>query len=148
MPMRLPAAVTRLSPFAGTVLRLAVGVIFIAHGFDKLNNGVNGFAGFLASLNVPAPDLMAWLVTILELGGGVLLILGLATRAVALAFVVMMVFTISLVKAEVGLIGAEGAGAEIDLMLLAGALALVLMGPGAASVDGKLGLEPQAGPAA
>ncbi len=138
-----PAFLTRLSPFAGTVLRIAVGVVFIAHGMQKFNNGVDGFAGFLTSLNVPLPELMKWVVPLLEVGGGLLLILGLATRLVAVLFALEMVGTILLVKMDVGLIGEGGTGAEIDLMLLAGAIALVLMGPGAAAVDRMIGLEPR-----
>lgn len=143
MPLQPPAFVTRLSPLAGTVIRLAMGVVFTAHGVDKLNNGVAGFSGFLASLNIPLPELMGWVVTLLELGGGILLILGLGTRIVATLFAIEMVATIALVKAEVGLIGEQGAGAEIDVMLLAGALALMLMGPGPGSVDSLIGLEPK-----
>lgn len=143
MPFQPPAFVTRLSPLAGTVIRLAMGVVFIAHGAQKLNNGVDGFSGFLASLNVPLPELMGWVVTVLELGGGILLILGLGTRIVAALFAIEMVATIILVKADIGLIGEQATGAEIDVMLLAGALALILMGPGAGSADSLIGLEPK-----
>lgn len=138
-----PAFLNRLAPFAATVLRLAMGVVFIAHGWQKLDNGVSGFAGFLSSLNIPAPEVMAWVVTILEIGGGILLVAGLGTRLVALALAALMVGTIIMVKAEAGLIGEQGVGAEIDLMLLAGGVALALLGPGAASVDRAIGLEPK-----
>jgi putative oxidoreductase len=138
-----PAFLTRLAPYAGTVLRIAMGIVFIAHGMQKFNNGVDGFAGFLTSLNVPLPELMKWVVPLLEVGGGILLILGLATRGVALLLALQMVGTILLVKLDVGLIGEGGTGAEIDLMLLAGAIALVFMGPGAAAVDRMIGLEPR-----
>lgn len=138
-----PAFLTRLAPYAGTVLRVAMGIVFIAHGMQKFNNGVDGFAGFLTSLNVPLPELMKWVVPLLEVGGGILLILGLATRLVAVLFALEMVGTILLVKMDAGLIGEGGTGAEIDLMLLAGAIALALMGPGAAAVDRMIGLEPR-----
>lgn len=138
-----PAFLTRLSPWAGTVLRVAMGVVFIAHGMQKLNNGVEGFGGFLTSLNIPMPEIMAWVVTLLEIGGGILLIVGLGTRAVAVLFALEMIGTIILVKMDVGLIGAGGTGAEIDLLLLAGAIALALMGPGTAAVDRMIGLEPR-----
>lgn len=141
--MRYPAFFTRLAPYAGTVLRLVAGIVFISHGMQKFNNGVDGFAGFLSSLNVPLPEVMKWVVPILELGGGILLILGLGTRLVALALAILMVFTTLLVKLDVGIIGEQGAGAEIDLMLLAAGVALVLMGPGANSVDRMIGLEPK-----
>jgi len=143
MPFRHPAFLTRLAPFAGTVLRIAMGIVFFAHGMQKLNNGVGGFAGFLGSLGVPLPELMAWVVTILEIGGGILLIAGLGTRIVSVVFAIHMIFAIVLVKTDVGLIGDQATGAEIDLMLLAGAIALVLMGPGALAADSAIGLEPK-----
>jgi putative oxidoreductase len=120
-----------------------MGVVFIAHGMQKLNNGVEGFGGFLSSLNVPIPEIMAWVVMLLEIGGGVLLILGLGTRAVAVLLALLMVGTLTMVKIDAGLIGEGGTGGEIDLMLLAGAVALALMGPGAAAVDRVIGLEPR-----
>lgn len=120
-----------------------MGVVFVAHGMQKFNNGVDGFAGFLTSLNVPMPGIMKWVVPILEVGGGILLILGLGTRLVALLLAVLMLFTTLMVKLDGGLIGEQGAGAEIDLMLLASGIALALLGPGAASVDRVIGLEPR-----
>lgn len=119
-------------------LRLAVGVVLAYHGWLKLG-GVSGFAGFVDSLGVPAPELMAYVVTYLEFLGGIALIVGLATRYVAALFVVEMVFTIALVKLDVGLIASEGGvGAELDLLILATALSLVLTGAGRWSVDSIL----------
>lgn len=129
-----------LSGFAATVLRVIIGIIFTYHGIDKLQGGASGFAGFLESLNIPAPEIVAWVVILLELVGGILLILGLLTRLVALLFALEMIGTTLLVKLDVGLIGAQGAGAELDLALLAGVLAILLLGPGRAAVDNKMGL--------
>lgn len=128
-----------LSGFAPTILRVIIGIIFTAHGWDKLQGDPSNFAGFLTTLNVPAPEIMAWLVTLLELVGGILLILGALTRLVALLFVLLMISSTLLVKVDVGLIGAQGAGAELDLALLAGVLALALLGAGKLSVDDKIG---------
>lgn len=115
-------------------LRLAMGVVFTYHGWLKLDD-VSGFAGFVDSLGIPAPTLMAYVVTYLELLGGIALIIGLATRYVAALFVIEMVFTTVLVKLDVGLIATEGVGAELDILLLAIALSLVLTGAGRWSVD-------------
>lgn len=116
-------------------LRLAAGSVLAYHGWLKIGD-VSGFAGFVESLGVPAPTLMAYVVTYLEFLGGIALIVGLATRYVAALFVVEMAFTISLVKVDVGLIAAEGgAGAELDLLILATALSLVLTGAGRWSLD-------------
>lgn len=115
-------------------LRLAMGVVFTYHGWLKLDD-VSGFAGFVDSLGIPAPTFVAYVVTYLELLGGVALIIGLATRYVAALFAIEMVFTTVLVKLDVGLIATEGAGAELDILLLAIALSLVLTGAGRWSVD-------------
>lgn len=143
MRFRQPAALTRLAPFGPTVLRVIAGVVFMAHGLDKLGNGMEGVGGFFGSLGIPAPEIMAYVVTALEVGGGLLLILGLGTRIVALLMAIQMIFTIARVRADLGLIAEQGAGAEIDLMLLAAGVALALLGPGALSADRIIGLEPK-----
>lgn len=124
-------------------LRLAVGVVLAYHGWLKLQD-VSGFAGFVELLGIPAPDLMAYVVTYLEFFGGAALIVGLATRYLAALFVVEMVFTNVLVKFEVGLIAPEGVGAELDILILAIALSLVLTGAGRWSVDAFLSERRQA----
>jgi putative oxidoreductase len=124
---------------ATLVLRLAVGVVLAYHGWLKLQD-VSGFAGFVESLGIPAPDLIAYVVTYLEFLGGIALILGLATRYVAALFAVEMVFTNILVKFDIGLIASEGGvGAELDILILAIAVSLVLVGAGTWSVDALLG---------
>lgn len=135
-----------MSRLAGLLLRLGVGIIFIAHGWPKLQAGPANFAGFLAQLNVPFPEIVAWLVTFIELGGGILLIIGLFTRVVALLQAVEMVFTTLLVKVDRGLVAPmeQGAGAEIDIALGVGALAIALIGPGMLALDNIIGVEPKA----
>lgn len=117
-------------------LRLALGVVLTYHGLQKIGE-VSGFAGFVESLGIPAPTLIAYVVTYLEFLGGIALIIGLATRYVAALFVVEMVFTIVLVKLDVGLIAPDGAGAgaELDTLILATALSLVFTGARRWSVD-------------
>jgi putative oxidoreductase len=116
-----------------------------AHGWQKLQQGVGEFAGFVASLSVPFPTFTAYLVTALELGGGILLILGLATRVWALLIGIEMVLTTILVKIDAGLIAEGGAGAELDLLILAGCVVLVLLGPGRVSLDRAFGIDGKAG---
>ncbi|MDQ3228028.1 MAG: DoxX family protein, partial [Chloroflexota bacterium] len=57
-----------------------LGIAMALHGLAKLSGGVGGFAGFLGTLGVPLPGLMAWVVTIVELVGGILLIVGFLTQ--------------------------------------------------------------------
>lgn len=126
-----------LVPYVPTILRIMVGVIFFLHGLPKLQN-LSGITGFLGSLNVPAPGLFGIVVAILETFGGLALILGIATRWVALLFIVEMIVTTLLVKVNVGFIvpsGQVGVGAELDLLLLVTSLALLVLGAGALSIE-------------
>ncbi len=134
----------RLTHLAPLVLRVGLGIVFVAHGWQKLTNGPSGFAQMLVGLDVPAPEVLAWLVTVAELVGGVLLLLGLLTRLATLPLIATMVGAIALVKADLGVIAPMGApmpGAELDIALLAGLLALALIGPGRLSVDHAVGVE-------
>jgi putative oxidoreductase len=126
-----------LAPYVPTVLRILVGLIFLLHGLPKWQ-GLDGFAGFLGTLGVPLPGVFAFLVALLETGGGLLLILGLGTRWVALLFVIEMILTTLLVKVNVGFISptaTPGVGAELDLLLLVCAFALAVLGSGPLSVE-------------
>lgn len=125
------------------LLRIGLGIIFLAHGVGKLQGGIDGVAGFFGAVGIPAPILMAWIVTLVEVFGGALLIVGLATRLAALLLSIIMIVAILTVKVKVGLIApmGSGAGAELDLALLVGLLSLLFQGPGAWSADRKLGQE-------
>ncbi len=127
-----------VAPF---VLRGPMGVIFAYHGWQKFDNGLTGFSGFVDSLGVPLADIVGPAVALLELVGGCMLVVGLLTRIVALLFVIEMIGTTWLVKLDVGLIGQQGAGAEIDVALWAGMIALVLLGPGILALDRLLKIE-------
>ena len=135
----------RLGFLAPLALRLGLGVVFVDHGLSKLDGGpAEGFGGMLTGLGVAAPALFAWLVTIAELVGGLMLLAGFATRLATLPLIATMIGAIVLVKADVGIIAGPGssmAGAELDIALAAGLLALLFIGPGRLSLDHVLGLE-------
>ncbi len=131
-----------MSRLAGLVLRLALGPIFIAHGLPKLQNP-GRTAGFFGQLGIPFPEVMVWVVIAIEVVGGALLILGLGTRVVALLMAVEMVFTTLMVRADIGFVAQQGTGAELDIAIGAGALALALIGPGLLALDSVLGIEPK-----
>lgn len=143
-------AVGRIAPVAPLVLRLGLGIVFIAHGAQKMQAGPANFgATTLAGLGVPAPGIVGWLVALAELGGGLLVLLGLLTRLATLPPIGVMVGALVLVKSQVGLIAPEGAGAgaELDLALLTGLVALLIIGPGPVSLDRLLGVVPERTPA-
>ncbi len=109
-------------------VRLGVALIFIVHGWDKLQN-IDSTVAFFATLGLPA--LFAYLILIVELVGGILLLLGFFVSVLGWVFAFIMVFAIILVKAEMGFIG----GYEFDLMLLLASLALAF------SREGKYSLQ-------
>lgn len=136
----------RLSGLAPLIVRVIVGVVMAAHGLQKLTEmGPSTFGRMmLAELGVPLPVFFGYFVTLLELAGGILLVVGLLSRLSALLLAIDLVVAILLVKVGIGLIAPMGAmlpGAELDLALIAGFVAILLMGPGKPSLDHALGLE-------
>jgi len=117
------------------VLRLAVAVVFIAHGCAKLFVfGHAGVADFFTELGVPLPGIAAWGVALLEFGGGLALAAGLFTRVLSLLFVVDMLGAIGFAVFPKGFLG----GYELEFLLAAAALSLALAGAGAYSLDARL----------
>jgi putative oxidoreductase len=118
-----------------TVLRVVVGIVFLVHGGQKLFlTGFDGVAGFLGSLGVPAPGLFAVIVTLVELLGGLALILGLFTRVVAVLLAVDMLVAILTVHLPNGFLASNN-GIEFPLVLVAACVALAVAGPGEAALD-------------
>lgn len=125
--------VRRAAPWGLAILRIVTGFIFLTHGIPKLFGGISGTAGFLGDLGLPVPGLAAWTLSVLEVGGGLLLIAGVLVTPVAALFVVEMMLGIVLVHAANGwfVVGAGQGGAEFNALLIAASLALMLGGPGA-----------------
>ncbi len=118
------------------ILRVAVGLVFALHGWQKLTGmGVDGVGGFFGSLGVPAPALLALVVTAVELIGGIALILGVGTRIAGALLALDMAGALLLVHVGNGFF-VDAGGFEFVLTLGAAALFLALAGPGAWSVDG------------
>ena len=120
------------------VLRLVVGATFLVHGVDKLLD-LSAAERYFASLDIPAPALMAPFVGVTEAVGGALLLLGLTTRVVGVALVGDMVVALLTEHIGDGFFVAEGGG-EFVLVLGAASLALVLTGAGRFSADAALDL--------
>ena len=112
-------------------IRVAIGVIFIVHGSGKFNPG---FIGFLSNLGIPTE--MQIPIALAEFVPGILLIIGVLTRISSVFLSIVMLGAIFLVKQAASLTGERGF--EIDLMLLAGNLAIIAVGPGRISLSHAL----------
>jgi putative oxidoreductase len=113
------------------VLRLTLGAIMIAHGWQKIAGHLHGFMGALSHMGIPA--WMAYLVVTAEFGGGILVVVGFLTRFAAFAILIDMLVAILKVHLHNGLT-AQG-GFEFPLACAAIAFALIFFGAGAISID-------------
>lgn len=128
-------------------LRLILGYGFFAHGYAKLARGPENFAGILHAMGLPFPDLLGWATVIVEIVGGILILLGawipLATAPMIVVLLVA-IFTVHLPNgfSSIKLMSFDAAGAhfgqpgyETDLLYVAGLLALCIAGAGPLSID-------------
>jgi putative oxidoreductase len=118
-------------------LRIAMGVIFIVHGWPKITGARGMAAGLGGGEAKPALVGMLTIQGVVEAGGGVLLILGVLTQLVTLAFMVIMTGAIwfKVTKWKTGFMAQQTTGWEFDLVLLAGNLLLFFTGPGEIAIQ-------------
>lgn len=114
-----------------TAVRLAVAIILIVAGYQKFAGGIPGVQAYMAKVAIPLPALMGWYIPILELVGGILLLVGLAARWVGL--LVLLEFIVAGFYVKLPSVG--WTMSRVDILMLAGAILLFLAGPGKASVD-------------
>jgi putative oxidoreductase len=131
-------------------LRLVVGFGFLAHGAAKWSRGPAHFGALLAQIGVPLPQASAWLVTLVEMVGGLALMAGVLVTIASIPLAVSMLVAMFTVQLRYGFssvntVGLTPAGPvfgppgyEINLLYVAALAALALAGPGALSVDGWL----------
>ena len=131
-------------------LRLIVGLGFLLHGLAKWNRGPAKFGGLLQQIGTPAPVPTAWMVTCLEIGGGVLLLAGLLVTLISIPLAISMLVAMLTVHIHYGFsavntIGLTPAGPqfgppgyEINLLYIAALFALAVAGPTAWSIDAML----------
>jgi putative oxidoreductase len=139
---------SRMARWAPIPLRLIVGYGFMEHGFAKLAKGPEAFAAILHALGVPAPHVMAWATILIEVVGGLAVILGAFVALIALpmaALLAVAIFTVHLPYgfSSIKLVAVTAAGAqfgppgyEANLLYLACLAALVLGGSGPLAIDG------------
>ncbi|QHI67895.1 DoxX family protein [Tichowtungia aerotolerans] len=122
---------TSLDSNPGTViLRVLIGAALMTHGFPKMFGGLSGFTEFVASLGVPAPQVMAFLAAFAESFGSLLLLIGLMTRPAA------FLIACTMAVAAIGAHGADGfAKQELAWLYFVPALFFLLKGAGKWSLD-------------
>ncbi len=136
---RIASTDAGLAPLA---LRLPVGIIFIAHGAQKLfgwfgGYGLEGTGQWLGSIGLAPGYLMALLAGSAEFFGGLALVLGLLVRPAAAALAFAMLVAIFSVHIDKGLFMANN-GYEFALVMFAASLSLLFSGAGRASADSAL----------
>jgi putative oxidoreductase len=136
-----------LARWAPIPLRLMVGYGFMQHGFAKLFKGPEAFAVVLHAIRVPAPHLMAWLTILVEVFGGLAVLLGAFIPLVSLpmaAVLLVAMFTvhlpygfssIKLISVTAGRAQFGPPGYECDLLYLACIAALAIGGSGPMAID-------------
>jgi putative oxidoreductase len=127
LPINLDAALL--------ILRVVLGIIMIYHGWPKVTNlggVIEGFTG----MGIPLPAVAAVFAAVAEVGGGLLMLIGVLTDIAGLAFAIDMLGAIIFVHAKNGF-GVDKGGIEWPLALMAMALAIALAGPGRFAAGGK-----------
>ncbi|MBN6188956.1 DoxX family protein [Aneurinibacillus sp. BA2021] len=118
---------TRAHEAGALILRLVLGFTFFMHGLAKFQMGLGNTAGFFESLGIPG--FLGYVVAIIELVGGLAMIVGMGTRIAAVLFVFVMLGAIFTAKLAAGFMGnGQMAGYELDLALLAMSVSLALTG--------------------
>lgn len=127
-----------LTTSARTILRVITGFLFAAHGWQKFNEWtIAGTQAAFSKMGIPAAELAAPAVAVLELVGGAALIIGVLTRVFALLLALDMLGALFMVHISAGIFAATG-GYELVLLLAGAALALALVGAGKLSAGRAL----------
>jgi putative oxidoreductase len=131
-------------------LRLVIGYGFMAHGLAKLSRGPAGFAKVLEHIGAPLPGVTAWVSTFVEILGGAAILTGAFVAIVSVPLILMMLVAMFTIHLRYGFsaintigVTADGPqfgppGYEVNLLYIAGMLALILAGAGPLSIDGLL----------
>jgi putative oxidoreductase len=116
------------------ILRVTLGALFLIHGIVKFQGGIENIVGWFSSIGLPG--FMAYAVALIEIIGGIALMIGLGTKIVSVLLSLLMIGAILKVKLSVGVLGnGQMAGYELDLAFLAMAVYLVINGSKLLSVD-------------
>jgi putative oxidoreductase len=128
-----------MTSLALLIARIGLGIVFIAHGWQKLDTlGLGAVTGGFRKMGIPAPELAAYFSTFVELVGGAALLIGALTAVAGLLLTADMLGALLFVHLENGPFVTAN-GYELVVALGAAALLLAVFGAGRFSVDGMLG---------
>ena len=128
-------------------IRMILGVGFMVHGWAKWSRGPAAFAELLKQAHVPLPLANAWLVTLLEIFGGLALLMGAFVTIASVPLILSMLGAMFTVNIKYGFSAVNTIGLtpdgpqfgppgyEINLLYIAGLVALILGGAGPLSID-------------
>jgi putative oxidoreductase len=122
-------AYDKLSQYGPFPIRIIAGIAFIIHGLPKLSN-IAGTEHFFANM-IGLPSAMALPIGLLEVIGGIALLVGVLTRIASILFIIEMIGSTIAAKLSRGFVG----GYELDLLLMAISISLLLTGPGTISIE-------------
>ena len=142
------------APRSVVLIRLAVGAVFLSEGIQKFLYAAENGAGRFVKIGIPAPDVMAPFVGVVEIVCGALILIGFLTRLAAIPLIVDMLVAILSTKIPI-LLGHGFWGfslrtlpyygfwgmlheARTDLAMLFGSIFLLITGAGPLSVDARL----------
>ncbi|WP_342044418.1 DoxX family protein [Bacillus sp. OTU530] len=127
----------RSNEIGATILRVFLGITFFVHGLAKFQGGIANTAGFFESLGFPG--FSAYVVALIELVGGIALVLGIGIRLVSILFVLILAVATVKVKLAAGFLGnGQMAGYELDLALLVISLYLAAINKSFLALDNLL----------
>ena len=119
----------KLAQYGPLPIRILAGIAFIIHGLPKLSD-IAGTEDFFANM-VGLPAAMALPIGLLEVIGGIALLVGALTRIASILLIIEMIGSTIVAKLSRGFVG----GYELDLLLMAISISLLLTGPGRISVE-------------
>ena len=123
------------------VFRVAIGVTFIMHGYNKVKNGIAGTAGWFGSMGMRPPLAHAWMAASTEIGAGALLVAGFLTPLAGAGVVGTMLVAWVIAHRKNGFfIFLPGGGWEFVMVLLLVGITIGTIGPGEWSLDEAFGL--------
>lgn len=137
----LPEKITATgAPAAVILIRLVVGAVFLSEGIQKFLFPAEQGLGRFVKIGIPAPEVMAPFVGVVEIVCGALVIIGLLTRLAAIPLILDMLVAISTTKIPILLksgFWAMAHEARVDWAMLLGSIFLLIVGAGALSVDAR-----------